>query len=82
MTYAQPAAHRVPPAGCFFAVDAANKSLSVSDAIAARYTVAGIVLWRSGAATSAKPDVGIRRPNAAAACTPFGTANIAPEAAA
>ena len=82
MTYAHPGANRARPAGCFFAVDVADMSLSVGDAIVARYTVVRIVLWKSGAATSAKRAADTRRPTEAAACMPIGAANIAPEATA
>ena len=69
-------------AGCFFAADAVDRSLSVGDAIVARYTVVRIVLWRSGAATSARRAADTRGPTVVAACMPIGAANIVPEAAA
>jgi hypothetical protein len=66
-------AHRAFPAGYFFADVVADRSLSVGDAIVARYIVVRIVRLRSGAATSGKPAADTRRPTAGDGCTPIAT---------
>ena len=82
ITHAHRTVHQAPPAGYSFATIVADKSLSVADAIVARYIVVRIVRRRSGAATSGTPAADTRRQTRGVECMPNVAADIAAAAAA
>jgi hypothetical protein len=80
--HAHRTAHQAPPVGYSFAAIVVDKSLSVADAIGAKYIVVRIVHWRSGGATSGTPAADTRRPTGGVRCMPIVAVDIAAAAAA